>query len=45
MILDRAGRLEDAPYERERHVWDTFDLLFTDIYPTRLLSNSSLCRP
>ena len=31
MILDRAGRLENAPYERERRVWDTFDLLFTDI--------------
>ncbi len=45
MILDRAGRLMNAPYEGERRVWDTFDLLFTDIYPTSLLSNSSLCRP
>ena len=45
MILDRAGRLENSFYEGERRDWETFDLLFTDIYPTSLLSNSSLCRP
>jgi len=45
MIPDSADRLENAPYEVECRVWDTFDLLFTHIYPTSLLSNSSLCRP
>ena len=29
MILDRECRLENAPYEDERSVWDTFEMLFT----------------
>jgi para-nitrobenzyl esterase len=29
MILDKECRLEDAPYEEERAVWDTFEMLFT----------------
>ncbi len=29
MILDRACRIEYAPYEEERSIWDTFDFLFT----------------
>jgi para-nitrobenzyl esterase len=29
MILDKQCRLEDAPYEEERGVWDTFEMLFT----------------
>jgi para-nitrobenzyl esterase len=29
MILNKECRLEDAPYEEERAVWDTFEMLFT----------------
>jgi para-nitrobenzyl esterase len=29
MILDKRCRLEDAPYEEERSIWDTFEMLFT----------------
>jgi para-nitrobenzyl esterase len=29
MLLDRECRLENAPYEEERAIWDTFDMLFT----------------
>jgi para-nitrobenzyl esterase len=29
MILDKECRLENAPYEEERAVWDTFEMLFT----------------
>jgi para-nitrobenzyl esterase len=29
MILDKVCRPENAPYEEERSIWDTFDLLFT----------------
>jgi len=29
MILDKVCRLENAPYEEERSVWDTFEMLFT----------------
>lgn len=29
MILDKACRLENAPYEEERRIWDTFEMLFT----------------
>jgi para-nitrobenzyl esterase len=29
MILDRTCRLEYAPYEAERSIWDTFEMLFT----------------
>jgi para-nitrobenzyl esterase len=29
MILDKVCRLENAPYEEERSVWDTFKMLFT----------------
>jgi para-nitrobenzyl esterase len=29
MILDKACRLENAPYEEERRIWDTFEILFT----------------
>ncbi len=29
MILDKTCRLENAPYEEERSIWDTFDMLFT----------------
>jgi para-nitrobenzyl esterase len=29
MILDKECRLENAPYEEERAVWDTFKMLFT----------------
>jgi len=29
MILDKTCRLEYAPYEAERSVWDTFEMLFT----------------
>ena len=29
MILDETCRMENAPYEEERGVWDTFEMLFT----------------
>jgi hypothetical protein len=29
MILDQNCRIENAPYEEERAIWDTFDMLFT----------------
>jgi para-nitrobenzyl esterase len=29
MILDKICRAENAPYEEERAVWDTFEMLFT----------------
>jgi len=29
MLLDRECRLQNAPYEEERAVWDTFEMLFT----------------
>jgi len=29
MILDTSCRMEIAPYEAERSVWDTFEMLFT----------------
>ena len=29
MIFDRECRVENAPYEEERAIWDTFDMLFT----------------
>ncbi|MFC1838907.1 carboxylesterase/lipase family protein [Thermodesulfobacteriota bacterium] len=29
MIFDRDCRIENAPYEEERAIWDTFDMLFT----------------
>lgn len=29
MMLDKECGLEDAPYEEERAVWDTFDMVFT----------------
>ena len=29
MLLGRECRVEDAPYEGERSVWDTFDMVFT----------------
>ena len=29
MILDKVCRLENAPYEEERNVWDTFEMIFT----------------
>ena len=29
MILGKQCRLEDAPYEEERSIWDTFEMLFT----------------
>ncbi len=29
MILDKVCRLENAPYEEERSIWDTFEMLFT----------------
>jgi para-nitrobenzyl esterase len=29
MLLDKECRLEDAPNEEERAVWDTFEMLFT----------------
>jgi para-nitrobenzyl esterase len=29
MMLDKACRLENAPYEVERRIWDTFEMLFT----------------
>jgi para-nitrobenzyl esterase len=29
MILDKECRIENAPYEEERAVWDTFKMLFT----------------
>jgi para-nitrobenzyl esterase len=29
MILDKECRLEDAPCEEERSIWDTFEMLFT----------------
>ncbi len=29
MLLDKECRLENAPYEEERAIWDTFDMLFT----------------
>jgi carboxylesterase type B len=29
MILGRDCRMENAPYEEERAIWDTFEMLFT----------------
>lgn len=29
MIFDKECRVENAPYEDERAIWDTFDMLFT----------------
>ena len=29
MIFDKECRIEQAPYEEERAIWDTFDMLFT----------------
>lgn len=29
MILDRDCKMENAPYEEERAIWDTFDMMFT----------------
>lgn len=29
MIFDRECRIEQAPYEEERAIWDTFDMIFT----------------
>jgi para-nitrobenzyl esterase len=29
MVFDRECRIEQAPYEEERAIWDTFDMLFT----------------
>ena len=29
MLLDRECRLQNAPYEEERAIWDTFEMLFT----------------
>jgi para-nitrobenzyl esterase len=29
MILDKECRLTNAPYEEERGIWDTFEMLFT----------------
>jgi hypothetical protein len=28
-VLRKECRLEDAPYEEERAVWDAFEMLFT----------------